>query len=66
MASNGSCVTNKTEIFDFCNRCKVSSLTSSFKFKSKLEKGSSNNYKSGFAMMERAKATRCCSPPLNS
>ena len=36
-----------TDTFDFCNRCSVSSLTSSRRLKSKLEKGSSNKSKSG-------------------
>ena len=41
-------------------------IITSLKFKSRLENGSSNNRRLGLAKIERAKATRCCSPPLNS
>ena len=66
IASKGSCVTIKTVTLDFCNKCSVSSLISSFKFRSKLEKGSSRSKKSGCEIMALARATLCCSPPLNS
>ena len=55
-----------TDTFDFCKRCSVSSRTSSRRLKSKLEKGSSNKSKSGCEIIDRARATLCCSPPLNS
>ena len=66
IASKGSCVTIKTEMLECWSKCNVSSLTSSLRLRSKLEKGSSSNNKSGWAIIDLANATRCCSPPLSS